>query len=81
MRKEDFLRQIIEQIKVANSKAEVREIIKKAESTLDEQAQIINFSKRALFEELVKKAQDNRATMANSAEAQEIVNQLLSGKK
>ena len=79
MTEEEFIKSLAEAIAKASTKSEVREAIKKADSTL-EQSNFSKSAKAAVFEHAIQAAQDNSSTMANSGEAQEIVNQILNEK-
>ena len=80
MKREDHLKQLLQELATAKTKTEIRGVIQKADSTLNESRFTI-IEKRTFFGEFILKAQTNSATMQNAAEAQEIVNQILSGGK
>ena len=80
MNRDEYLKRLLDGLAKAESTSEVREVIKKANTTLTESYYSLA-SRRDFFEKLIQEAQDNSATMANAGEAQEIVNQILNGAK
>ena len=76
MTEKEFLQHLLKELSKARTRLDVRELIKKADESLDE-AQFTKSAKRAFFGELIQEAQDNSATMSNAGTAQEIVNQIL----
>jgi hypothetical protein len=61
-------------LSTAQTKEKKREILTELDRAL---GSIPEMEKRATFDQVIEEAQDNTATISNSGEAQEIVNQLL----
>lgn len=80
MNRDELKKRILAEIKRADSRQELVEVIKKA----DKELRTENFSKSArdeFFGGVIAAAQANSATMSNSAEAQEIINMVVNQSK
>lgn len=79
MTQEEYRKRLLEALARAKTQSDVRAVITEADGQL-EASDFTQLQKRAFFDKFICEAQDNTATMQNAGAAQEIVNQVLTGK-